>query len=162
MCGSFVQRILDTVRNYWEHDEHVENPFRPWLEQSENTHWEQQKSNIPTLPKMRRTWPNGHMLPHLIVYKNWFFAYVCSLPFCPRIPVGAWSMGVLNTDGFRDRNYVFLLHSYVNLCPWLHNRFCTLLWSMQASPFPYHEHQNHSKQRLKFLHNKLCIHTIIL
>ncbi len=44
-----------------------------------------------------------------------------------------------NTDGFKDRNYVFLLHSYMNLCPWLHNHFCTLLWSMQASPFPYYE-----------------------
>jgi hypothetical protein len=24
------------------------------------THWEQQKSNIPTLPKKKRTWPNEH------------------------------------------------------------------------------------------------------
>jgi hypothetical protein len=72
-----------------------------------------------------------------------------------------------NTDGFGDRNYVFLLHSYINICPWLHNHFCTLLWSMQASPFSYNE-LNTSNTKIiqnkkpKFLHNKLCIHTIIL
>jgi hypothetical protein len=44
-----------------------------------------------------------------------------------------------NMDGFGDRNYVFLLQSYINLCPWLHNHFCTLLWSMQASPSSYDE-----------------------
>jgi hypothetical protein len=44
-----------------------------------------------------------------------------------------------NTDGFGNRNYVFLLHSYINLCPWLHNYFCTHLWSMQASPISYNE-----------------------
>jgi hypothetical protein len=42
-------------------------------------------------------------------------------------------------NGYRDRNYVFLLHSYINLCSWLCNHFCTLLWSMQASPFPCYE-----------------------
>jgi hypothetical protein len=75
--------------------------------------------------------------------------------------------GLSNTDGFGDRNYVFLLHSYINLCPWLYNHFCTLLWSMQASPFSYNE-LNTSNTKIirnkkpKFLHNKLYIHTIIL
>jgi hypothetical protein len=62
---------------------------------------------------------------------------------------------------------IFLLHSYINLCSWLYNHFCTLLWSMQASPFPYYElNTSNTKiiqnKKLNFLHNKLCIHTIIM
>jgi hypothetical protein len=68
--------------------------------------------------------------------------------------------GYVEHEWIWDRNYVWLLHSYGNLCSWLHNYSLTLLLSMQASPFSYHElNTNNTKtiqnQKFKSLHNSI-------
>ncbi len=62
-----------------------------------------------------------------------------------------------------DRNYVCLLHSYGNLCSWLHKYFLTFLLSMYnyyVTPFSYHElHINYTKtfqnKNIDSLHNSI-------